>query len=145
MNLPRGIAIDSAGNIFIADSNNHVIYRHAGNPSGGNKIIYAGQLNNAGYLNGNTPTTSLFRNPFALCFDKYDNMYIADYSNNSIRKISKSGKVSTLIGNVAGNAIGTLDNTKLRSPSDVKIGKDGCLYIVETGNGCIKKVDLNLG
>ena len=134
---PSGIAIDSGWTIYVSDFSTHTIRSQFG--------FYAGRNDMPGYFNGDNLTTNTFFNtPMGLCFDKYDNMYIADSVNNSIRKITKAGSISTLIGNTRGNTVGTLSNTKLSNPTDVIMGKDGCLYIAESGNGCIKKVDLNL-
>ena len=140
---PTGIAIDSAGQIYFADSVNHVIYKHD-IVNNGNRIIYAGKSGTAGNFNG-TLSTSMFNGPRGICFDKYDNLYIADQLNNSIRKITKSGVVSTLVGstvagNTGGNEVGILSKVKLSRPSDVLIGKDECLYIADFGNGRIKKL-----
>lgn len=142
LNFPTGLAIDSKGDLYVADSLNHVIYKYSANPFG-NKIIYAGRSGTSGYLNSTTITDSLFNNPSGICFDKNDNLYIADRFNNSIRKITKSGTISTLIGNTKGNTVGYYKDVKLNGPSDILIGKDECLYIADSGNRCIKKLNFN--
>jgi sugar lactone lactonase YvrE len=137
--LPRGIAMDSKGDLYVADSGTHVIYKYVPN-SFGNKIVYAGRANQSGYLNSNTLTDSLFNQPMGICFDKYDNLYVADLSNHSIRKITPNGVISTLIGNTQGNTTGYFKDVKISAPSDVHIAKDEAMYIADTGNSCIKKL-----
>lgn len=137
MARPSGIAINSGENIYVSDFSTHTIRSQF--------AFYAGRNDISGYFDGNNLTTNTFFNtPRGLCFDKYDNMYIADSGNNSIRKITKAGSISTLIGNTRGNSVGSVSNTKLSNPTDVIMGKDGYLYIADNGNACIKKVDLNL-
>ena len=132
MSRPNGLAINSGGIIYSSDFDDHYIRT--------NIAFYAGRNKLSGYFNGtNLTLDTYFNNPSGLCFDKYDTLYITDCSNHSIRMI-KNGIISTLIGNKQGNTVGTLKDTKLSFPNDVKIGKDGCLYISDSGNGCIKKV-----
>ena len=84
-NFPQGIAINSEGDIFIAEKNNHTIRKidHR------TKIVstVAGQAGVSGYEDGD-PLEALFNTPIGLAFDKEDFLYIADQGNHCIRKLS---------------------------------------------------------
>ena len=84
-NSPQGIAIDSEGNVFIADRGNHCIRKidiHT-------NIVttVAGIPNTPGYKDGD-PLDAQFQDPWGLCFDKDDILYIADQTNHCIRKLA---------------------------------------------------------
>lgn len=87
-----GLAIDNFGNIIVSDRENHKIRKIS--PTGKVTTI-AGSTE--GYEDGNRAVAK-FKNPSGLAVDKLDNIYVADYSNHRIRKISPNGMVSTLAG-----------------------------------------------
>ena len=141
---PQGIAIDGFNNIYVADRWNSLIRDVV---SGGFVTTLAGN-NTSGYINGNG-TSSVFYFPDGLAIDPSgNNMYIADYTNNCIRKlvIQGSNDASTFAGSsVADNgASGFTDGTgtvaRFSGPSGLAIDTDGNLYVADFNNGLIRKI-----
>lgn len=135
-NDPRGIAIDNFGNIYVADSNNHIIRKIT---PAGVVTTFAGS-GNLGSADG-LGTAASFRNPYGLVVDSSNNIYVADTRNNKIRKITPLGIVTTLAG--SGN-LGSTDATgtaaSFVNPSGITIDDSGNLYIADTGNHKIRKI-----
>ncbi|MCC8424483.1 hypothetical protein [Mucilaginibacter sp. UR6-11] len=99
---PTATAVDAAGNVFVADRTNNLIRKIT--PAGVVSTFAGFQALNGyaqstvpGYLDGE-PGASLFNYPVALTFDKSGNLYVADYKNSAIRKITPAGVVSTFAG-----------------------------------------------
>ena len=84
-NDPKGLAIDTSGNVFVVDSGNDIIRKIT---TGGTVSIFAGQLGVAGYEDGTGTTQALFNVPTGMAIDSSNNLYVADYGNNVIRKIT---------------------------------------------------------
>ena len=138
MNSPTGVAVDSNGNLYIADFgdsrirkvSNAVITTVAGNAT-------------PGFGGDNGPATSAqLANPYGLAIDPAGNLYIADSSNNLIRKVS-NGVITTVAGNGTPGFSG--DNgpaisAQLASPAGVAVDSAGNLYIADTLNNLIRKV-----
>jgi hypothetical protein len=101
---------------------------------------YAGN-GTQGFVNGIT-FNARFDRPSSICFDTVGNMYIAEWGNNCVRKITAAGIVSTLAGNgSAGFTNGTGTSATFNKPSWIDIDNStGDLYVVDVGNECIRKV-----
>ena len=141
LNCPSGIALDGAGNIYIADWFNNrvrkvnrsgIISTIAGDGSAG----YAGDGGLAVFASLNYPT--------GVAVDGAGNVYIADCNNNRIRKVNSSGIISTIagdgnIGNGGDGGLATIAN--IVSPSGVAIDGVGNVYIADAGNSRVRKVD----
>jgi sugar lactone lactonase YvrE len=141
---PDGVAVDSGGNLYIADSGNQVIRKVASN---GIITTIAGN-GTYGYSGDGGPATSAELNyPEAVAVDSGGNMYIADTSNNRIRKVSASGTITTVAGN--GNTCcslgdgGPATSAELGYPQGVAVDAGGFLYIADSNNSRIRKVDLS--
>jgi sugar lactone lactonase YvrE len=91
---PIGVAVDSAGNVYVADTSNHTIRKIT--PAGVVTTL-AGTANQSGYVDG-TGTAARFTSPAGVAVDSTGNLYVADTGNHIIRKISASGSVSTVAG-----------------------------------------------
>lgn len=123
-NYPTGLAFDSVGNLYIADSNNNSIRKMTPD---GTVTTFAG-TGVAGYADG-SGASSQFKSPNGIVVDSYDNLYVADVGNSRIRKITSSGIVSTFAGSgVAGSLDGTGTNAKI-SPVGIGIDTSGNLYV----------------
>jgi len=138
---PQGLAIDPAGNLFVADTGNQRIRRVDANT----QIIttYAG--GGSVFGDGSAATSATLSSPAGLATDSAGNLYIADSGNNRIRKITAStGVITTVAGN--GTAGYTGDGgqataAELSGPLAVSLDAAGNLYITDSGNGVVRKVD----
>ncbi len=136
LNGPEGIAVDSAGNLYIADTYNHRIRQ----VSNGVITTVAG---GGSFLGDNGPATSaLLLSPYGVAVDSAGNLYIADDANNRIRKVS-NGVITTVAGNgtpgFSGDN-GPATSAELYLPEGVAVDSAGNLYIADTFNNCIRKV-----
>ncbi len=150
-NDPRGLAIDSSGNVYVADSDNNVIRKIS---TGGTVSLVAGQTGVAGYQDGTGTTQALFNDPIGLAVDSSTNLYVADYGNNVIRKITPGGVVSTVAGQagVSGYVDGPVGQALFNVPRDLTVDSAGNLYITDSyapitappfdfaGNNLVRKI-----
>lgn len=137
LNDPYGIGVDSAGNLYIADTLNNRIRKVS---VGGTISTFAG-AGMPGYLDG-AAASAVFSYPKQLALDSQGNLYIADPGNNLIRKIA-AGTVSTLAGNgsraFSGDS-GPALSASLGNPSSVAIDSNGNIYIGDAQNGRVRMV-----
>ncbi len=121
-----GLAVDRAGNGYIADAARHIIVKIT--PAGA-ASIFAGTADKPGSADG-VGTAAQFHTPVAMVIDKADNLYVVDHENDTIRKITPSGTVSTVVGvpGLAETRTGALPGG-LRSPTGLAIDDSGRLYV----------------
>jgi|GEM_PF-1350957 len=135
-NHPQGVAVDNLGNIFVADGSNNLIRKIT--PSG-LVSTYAG-TGAAGSADGSV-TSATFNLPIALEFDKSGNLYIADRSNNKIRKITSSGTVSTFAGSgSAGSTNGVGTSASFNAPSGLAVDAMGTVFVTDEGGNQIRAI-----
>ena len=153
-NSPSGVAVDSSGNVYVADFGNHRIRKIT---LSGNTSTFAG-TGTASFLDG---ASAQFNSPSGVAVDSSGNVYVADRSNHRIRKITPSGITST----IAGTGVRTLDGgvagdfsedtngfivaadgsisgitSQFASPLGVTVDSSGNIYVADTGNHRIRKI-----
>lgn len=134
-NRPAGMAIDSAGNLYAADTGNNVIRKISVT---GNVTTFAGS-GAEGSTDG-IATGASFRTPVGLTLDAVGNVFVADAGNNEIRKITSAGVVTTLAGSTKpGSANGIGSDASFGSPMGAAIDASSNIYVTDTGNNMIRK------
>jgi trimeric autotransporter adhesin len=135
---PSGVAVDSAGNLFIADSLNHRIRE----VSGGIITTAAGSGDFLSSGDGGEATSAALHTPAGVAVDSAGNIYIAETDGNRIRKVS-GGIITTVAGSgspsFSGDG-GPATSAGLNGPSGVAVDSTGNIYIADIGNARIRKV-----
>lgn len=135
-NNPGDLAIDAQGNMYVSDTFNNRIRKIA--PDGTVSTL-AGN-GTPGYVNG-AATDAEFYGPQGLAVDAQGNVFVADFGNNVIRKITPDGTVSTFAGNTnAGYVNGAATVAEFSSPVGIAIDKTGILYVADQNNNMIRKI-----
>lgn len=135
---PFGVAADSAGNVYVADSGNSTIRKIT--PAGLVSTL-AGTAGMSGSTDG-TGAAARFNNPESVATDSGGDVYVADTVNVVVRKITPAGAVTTLAGvaGLAGSTDGTGAAARFESPSGVAVDSDGNAYVAEVENHTIRKI-----
>ena len=139
--FPRGVATDGAGNVYIADTRHHIIRKVDAN---GNIFTIAG-YEFPGYSGDGGPATEAeLRYPRGMAADTAGNIYIADAWNHRIRKVNADGIIDTFAGTgtigYSGDG-GPAAAAQLNNPYDVAVDEAGNVYIADSFNRRIRKVD----
>ena len=143
LNFPAGIILDSSGNLLIADYGNQRVRKISTN---GVITTIAGKGITGFSGDGNQATNASISNPSGLALDSFGNLFIADYSNNRIRKVNTNGIITTVAGSAVAGSSGDGDlatSATLRNPAGVAVDKLGNLFIADYNNYRIRKVDTN--
>jgi sugar lactone lactonase YvrE len=137
-NVPLGLAIDGANNLYVADTNNHTIRKIT--PAGAVSTV-AGLALSSGMADG-TGSAARFNRPFGVTSDATGTLYVADTDNHSVRKITPAGVVTTLAGSaaVAGSTDGVGSAAQFDGPFGTKLDASGNLYVADTGNRTVRKI-----
>ncbi len=143
LEFPEGIAVDSAGNIYVVDHDANVVRRIARDGTIG---TWAGTGTPGFSGDGGPAVDAQFRNPTGLAIDSAGNLYVADTDNNAIRRISPAGVITTFAGNTQrgfGGDGGPATDAFLNGPEGMAADAAGNLYIADTFNHRIRKVALD--
>jgi serine/threonine-protein kinase len=133
---PIGVAFDGAGNIYVADVSNNKIRKIA---PGGIVTTFAGS-GARGSADG-TGTAASFAGPYGVSVDADGNVYVADFCNNRIRRITPGGVVTTLAGSgSAGSADGPGAAASFAHPSGVAVDGSGNVYVADLLSNKIRKI-----
>ncbi len=147
LNFPSAVAVDAAGNVYIADTMNHRVRMVEAETGFIRTIAGTGQPRFSG--DGGPAVSAGLHDPSGIVIGRDHRLYIADQSNNRVRVVDlKTGTISTLSGNgiaaYNGDQIPAV-GASLAGPSGLAFGPDDQLYIADTFNGRIRAVDLKTG
>ena len=136
--VPSGVTVDGAGNVYVADTENHTL----------RKILPAGRVTTVAGLAGSpgsadgTGGGAQFNNPQKATADSAGNLYVVDSYNQILRKITPAGVVTTLAGGVG--VTGTNDGpgtvARFNYPQGVAVDGTGTVYVADTYNHSIRKI-----
>jgi sugar lactone lactonase YvrE len=134
---PQNLAVDSAGNIYVADGMGNVVRKIS--PAG--VVATLAGSGAQGSADG-TGTAAEFNDPTGIAVDASGNVYVADYGNDTIRMVTPAGAVTTLAGSAlnAGAADGTGTQASFNSPAGVGVDSSGNVYVADSLNDTIRKV-----
>ncbi len=140
LNHPTAVVVDASGNLYIADTDNHVVRKV---DTSGNITTFAG-IGSFGFAGDAAEATlAQLNRPIGLALDATGNLYIADSYNFRIRKVGTDGNINTIAGNGTaeyGGDGGPATDANLNYPQGVTLDAAGNLYIADTFNGSIRKV-----
>lgn len=137
-NEPQGVAVDPAGNVYVAEVSNHTVRKIS--PSGVT-TTFAGLAGSAGSADG-ARAVARFNAPFSLTVDPSGVLYVCDAGNNTIRKVTPTGVVSTFAGaaGLSGSADGAGGKARFNGPGGIVMDVAGNLYVSDVFNCTIRKI-----
>jgi sugar lactone lactonase YvrE len=137
---PRGVAIDAAGNIYIADELFGTVRKIA--PDGTTTTLAGDATASGATSKDGIGTRAVIATPRGIAVDRLGNVYVADTDSSAIRKISPDGAVSTVAGKIgeAGFTDGQGDAARFSGPRGIVVDWDGNLYVADSDNGAIRKI-----
>ena len=143
-NSPAGLAVDRAGNLYVADMGNNTIRKVTA--AGTNWVVttLAGKAGDTGSVDG-TNSAARFNWPISVAVDIAGSLYVADWMNSSIRKVTPvetNWVVTTLAGKagISGSRDGTNSAAWFNYPGHAAVDSAGNLYVADGGNNVIRKV-----
>lgn len=139
LNQPRGVTVDAAGNVYIADTGQHRIRKVT--PAGIISTVAGAGV--AGFAGDGGPATAAQLNaPLALALDAAGNLYISDTGNHRVRKVTSTGIISSVVGGGYGynGDGGPAAQAQLKTPRGVVVDAAGNLFVADADNYRIRKI-----
>jgi sugar lactone lactonase YvrE len=135
-NSPGGVAVDAVGNVYVSDSENYTIRKVT---AAGVVTTLAGNVGQQGIVDG-TGSAAQFGSPQGVAADNAGNVYVADFNNYTIRKVTAAGVVTTLAGSTyqSGEADGPGSVARFCGPQGLALDGAGNLYVADSGNNTIR-------
>jgi hypothetical protein len=135
-NEPLGVGVDTAGNVFVADTFNSTIRKIT---SAGVVTTLAGSAGSTGSTDS-TGSAARFFFPFGVSLDTAGNVFVADSSNKTIRKVTSAGVVTTLAGSAgnSGSTDGTGSAARFFSPTGIAVDSAGNVFVADQDNNTIR-------
>jgi sugar lactone lactonase YvrE len=134
--FPSGIAVDSAGNVFVADTANSTIRKV---DSAGTVSTVAGQPGQCGHIDGSS-AQSLLCNPKGMAFDRQGRLLIADEWSHTIRRLETDGMLTTVAGVPFLPGLGNGFVAAFKWPSAIAVDTDGNAFVADGGNAKIRRI-----
>ena len=141
LNRPRGVAIDTAGNVYIADADNHRIRRV---DASGTITTVAGTGDRGYSGDGGLATEATLAEPYAVTVDFLGNVFIADADNKTVRKVDSQGIITTVAGTgprAGGRRSGIATQVYIRRPRALASDRAGKVYIADSSLDRILRLD----
>lgn len=145
LDSPEGVALDSSGNVYIADTANNVVRKVS---SSGTITTIAGNGSQGYSGDGGSATSAELDQPAGVAVDSSGNVYVADSGNNVIRRITPSGTITTIAGTgVAGFSGdgGPATSAQLNNPLGLAVTSGGNLEVADSGNDVVRQISLSTG
>jgi sugar lactone lactonase YvrE len=138
-NHPAGIAVDGAGNAYVADTNNNTIRKLV--IANGTVTTLAGHAGVTGSSDGNGAAVS-FDGPSGIAVDAAGNLYVSDTLNHTIRKVTVGGAVTTIAGSAgsSGFADATGSTARFHGPQGLALDASGDLFVADTNNNVVRRI-----
>ena len=140
LNFPYGLALDSAGNVYVADFGNQRVRRIS--PEGVITTV-AGTGRKASSPDGAAPTDTSLLSPRNVAVDAAGNLYIAEFEGHRVRKLTPDGKLSTVAGTGVAGWSGDGNRApaaQLNYPAGMAFDRAGALYFADSGNNVVRKL-----
>ena len=136
--LPYGVAVDSSGNVYVADGGNHVIRKIT---AAGVVSTLAGAALQSGFTDG-SGAAARFSTPWGVAVDTSGNVFVADSLNNAIRKVTPAGVVTTYAGNSGngGGLDGAAATARFNQPRGLSVDATGTVLVADYGNSVIRLI-----
>lgn len=135
-NTPSGLAVDRAGNLYVADTGNHAIRKVT--PLG--MVSTVAGTGQAGFRDG-IASQAQFNGPIGVAVDAHGNVYVADTYNDRIRRIDAQGQVSTVAGGERpGNSDGAGVQARFDTPTALAVDANGIVWVADTYNNAIRRI-----
>jgi len=141
LNTPESVTFNGKGDLFLSDTGNHVVRKIDGSTGVISTVAGTGKAGFSG--DGGVGTAAALNTPWGIATDAIGNLYVADLSNQRIRKLSPDGTITTAVGTGTGtyNGDGELaTSANVKDPAAVAVDVAGDLYIADSGNNLIRKV-----
>ena len=135
--FPVAVTCDGSGNVFVADQGNNTIRKIAPD---GEVTTLAGSAAGPGAVDG-AGATARFNQPTGVACDAAGNVYVADYGNNTIRRVTPAGTVTTVAGSAGlwGSTDGTGTSARFNAPAGITVDAAGNVYVPDSDNNTIRK------
>ena len=139
LNLPNGVAVDDLGNVYIADTDNHLVRRV---DASGTITTFAGSGDRGDSGDGGPATEAQLSEPHAVAIDGSGNVFIADSWNHAVRKVDPNGIITTVAGTPSrGGGTGTETEVSISRPRALAIGPSGDVYIADAWGDQVLRID----